>query len=274
MRIGTVAIALVIALLSGNSASVEGQDVSTGDCQYEPGGTIRGVVVNDSTGVPVPRSHIYLFVGGSCRTTADFLGRFVINRVPSGTLRIETGFPGYRQFAPVTVEVTTGDTTDIELRLVPGGPLQDCRALPDCSALVDGGTGSAETDSIGFRVAALGTAIGLAWATVREEGGWYACIEGEPAAVRAALSERYSLVADADECGFRDGPSRNRLRHVETDRAAFRPRIGRVVEVNPRRRTVALSYYVAPLWAAGWDCDFERSSRGWRATICIATWVS
>jgi hypothetical protein len=270
--IGTLGL-LCFFCSSGRAAAQVAASASCGS----DGGTIRGVVVNDSTGVPVPASYIYLFLRGSCRATADALGRFVVHDVPAGTQRIETGSSGYRQFRPVNVQVIAGDTTHIELRLVPGGPLQDCRASPSCSAMTDGGSGSIRDEDAAFRLVALGTAIGLAWSTVGSDDRWYACLEDEQAPVFLALGERYGPVVGGEECQLpRDSTGRpaRQLRHTGTNHPAFRPRVDRVVEVVPGRRTVSLSYYVGPLWGAGWDCDFERTERGWRASLCIAVWVS
>lgn len=107
-----------------------------------------------------------------------------------------------------------------------------------------------------------------------DDAGWYACLDDESEAVRAALSERYGLVVSAEECELLRHPSGTRLRHTEINRPAFQPAIDRVVEVNAWRRTVSIAYYVDPEWAAGWDCDFERTDRGWWATICVETWES
>jgi hypothetical protein len=257
--------------------SAQAQEGREGNCGATAGGTVRGVVVNDSTRVPVAGSYIYLFVRGNCGTRTDALGRFTVHDVPSGTQRIETGGPGYRQFRPINVEVIAGDTTGIELRLVPGGPLEDCRALPNCAPLIDGGSGAIQDEDASLQLVAMGTAIGLAWSIVGGNEPWYACLPDEPRPVFAGLSERYSPVASSEECELpRDssGRSARQMRHIATNRPAFQPRIDRVLELTSGRRTVSLSYYVGPLWAAGWDCDFERAERGWRATICVATWVS
>jgi hypothetical protein len=267
-------LSLALIFFSGRGAIA--QAVPPAHCGSADGGSIRGVVVDDSTGVPVAGAYIYLFVRGGCRTTTDGLGRFVVHSVPSGTQRIETGGPGYRQFRPITVEVVAGDTAHIGLRLVPGGPLDDCRSLPSCSPLTEGGLAVLPDEDPAFRLVALGTAIGLAWPTVGNDH-WYACIQDEEQAVSMALSERYSPVVDAVECELpadSSGRPLRQIRHVSTGRPAFRPRVDRVVEVIPGRRTVSLSYYVGPLWGAGWDCDFEQTDGGWRATLCIATWVS
>lgn len=274
-RIRVTCCAGLCALICG-LGTVDAQAVPQGDCGYEPGGTVRGVVVDDSTGVPVARSHVYLFIGEGCRTAADGLGRFVVRRVPSGVQRIETGSTGYRPFEPTGVTVVAGDTVDIELRLVPGGPLEDCRALPSCAPLVEDVAGEVADDDTGFRVVALGTAIGLAWSTVGGTERWHACLEEGSEAMLQALRARYSPVGDAASCELSSGPTgerAGRLRHVETDHPAFRPRIDRVVELNPSRRTVSLSYHVGPRWGAGWDCDFVRNGRGWRPTICVAAFV-
>lgn len=255
----------------------EGQRTPPVDCGTVDGGTIRGVVINASTRKPVSGSYIYLFIGPGCRADTDALGRFIVQGVPSGPQRIQTGSTGYRQFTPVTVEVAAGDTSYVELQLDPGGPLEDCRALPECAPLVDGGSAVSLSEDDNFRVVALGTAIGLAWETVAGNARWHACLENERAAVLDRMRDRFSAVVDFAECEIPDLaslPGARQMRHVATNSSAFVPRVDRIVELSPNRRTVALSLYVGPRWGAGWDCDFERTELGWRATLCNATWVS
>lgn len=268
---------LAVTMFVGFPAVAAAQTAGTGDCGYETAGTVRGVVVNDSTGAPVPGSYIYLFLTPDCRARTDALGRFVVRGVPPGTHRVETGMSGYRRFVPIDVAVMAGDTTYVELRLEPGGPLDDCRALAACSLLLERGSLPADNDDFGFRVVALGTAIGLAWRTVSTDGRWFACVQDEPKVVLETLGDRYSPVADAESCEIGADPSgaqHHRLLHVATTRPAFQLLIEGVVMLSRTRRTVSLGYVFGPHGGAGWDCDFVRTEQGWRATLCIQTWES
>lgn len=247
-------------------------------CGSELGSVVQGVVVNDSTDVPVSRALIYLFVQGRCSTYAGPLGRFILEGVPPGDLRIEASAGGYRQFFPITLEAAAGDTTHVELRLVPGGPLEDCRALAECAPLTEVPFQPLSSDpAVSFRVTALGTAIGLAWPTVGVPEPWYACFDEESSDVLESLAERFPLIVGAGECELpvdELGRRARQMRHIGSNRPAFRPRVEQVETVSPGRRTVALSFYVGPLWAAGWDCDFVSTDQGWRPTLCRSTWVS
>jgi hypothetical protein len=265
---------LPLALSLASSVSVAAQAAPPVHCGVAGGGSIRGVVVDDSTGVPVADAYIYLFVRDYCTTKTDGLGRFVVHSLPLGSQRIETGGPGYRQFQPISVDVLAVDTTLIELRLVPGGPLEDCRASPSCSPLTEGGLDVLSDEDAAFRLAALGTAIALAWPTVGGDERWYACVQDEQQAVTMALRERYRPVVDGVECDDPADRPLPQMRHISTGRPAFQPRVNRVVEIIPGRRTVSLSYYVGARWGARWDCDFEMTERGWRPTLCIAIGVS
>lgn len=268
---------LAVLLFVGLPAAAAAQTAGTRDCGHENGGTVQGVVVNDRTGVPVSRSYVYVYLQRVCHTATDALGRFVMQHVPAGTHRVVTSASGYRSAVPVFVDVTSGDTAYIEPRLVPGGPLDDCRAKANCSRLLERGSVESDLDDFGFRLVALGTAIALAWETVTAEERWFACLKDEPDAVLDALRDRYGPVAEAEKCEVRaDSPGRYgpRLLHVDTARPAFQPYIENIAVLGLSRRTVSLAYFYGPHGGEGWDCDFERTDHGWRPTLCIDTWVS
>lgn len=277
MRMNSLACCVGLVMLALHPGIGEAQATPTANCGADPGGTILGVVVNDSTDVPIPSTFVYPFVRGRCPATGDDLGRFVLEGVPAGEVRLEASMAGYRQFFPKSFQVAVGDTTHVELRLVPGGPLEDCQALPECAPLTAATSVSGAVPDAGFRVTALGTAIGLAWSTVGGRDPWYACLEEESTEVTRSLSERFAFIVGASDCELpvdESGRPARQMRHVESGRPAFRPRVGRAQMVAPGRQTVSLSYYVGPLWAAGWDCDFLSTEEGWKPTLCRPTWVS
>ncbi len=242
-----------------------------------PGVTIRGVVVNDSTGVPVSGSRVYGEPGRDCRTVTDDFGRFVLSGMPAGSIRIYVSAAQYKPINPLWLDVEVGATETVEIRLVEGGPLRDCRAVPACALLVDGEPVAGMDDAAALRLAALGTVIGLVWGEVTDGEHWYACLDEESLDLLPALSERYSPVVSHTECELPEGPlgsEPRRMRHAATGSPAFGLTIDRITEPLPNRRAVRLSYYVGPLWAAAWECDVERGPRGWRPTLCIVRWIS
>lgn len=276
LRRRTVRCLAVIALVgvpSGSSA----QRAGSADCGYEAGSIVQGTVVNDSTGAPVQAQlHIDL-PRGHCFATTDALGRFTLHHIPPGTHRVGTTVAGYRPFIPVAVPVTLGDTAYVELRLTPGGRLEDCRAEVSCSVLLERGSVSADSADADFRLVALGTAIGLAWQTVAKDGRWYACLKDELKAHEEALRDRYGPVAEAESCEIRADPSwmyGPRMLHIDTMRPAFQPIIEDILILSPMRRTVTLGYFYAPHGGEGWECDFVQTEQGWRATVCIESWIS
>jgi hypothetical protein len=184
-------------------------------------------------------------------------------------LRFDAGHPGYREFGRLDAEVAPGDTLDIELRLRPGGPLEDCRVDPQCSVLVSPApSGLAEDEA--FRLLAYGTVIALDWTNIGTNR-WYACVLEESRAVLVALEERYRPVVPDTECELPLAEMRGsaKLRHAQTGAPAFRAQIERTSPLSPDRRTVFLTRYVGPRSAAFWRCEFERVAMGWQPTVCV-----
>src|SRR5262249_4466751 len=89
-------------------------------------GVIHGTVRDDSTGAAVDGSWVAL-IWPDCTTRADAAGRFRFERLPPGSIQIDAGHSGYRQFSRVVATVTAGQTTEVVLRLRAGGPVEDCR---------------------------------------------------------------------------------------------------------------------------------------------------
>jgi hypothetical protein len=123
-----------------------------------------------------------------------------------------------------------------------------------------------------FRVATLTTAIAIAWPHVASGAPWAACIEERSAAVIAVLRDRYGPIAYSGQCSVtqEDDPQlRVRVRLAQGGAPAFFVHVDDVVEISEDHRTAIVQYVVAPLWAEGWRCRFERKAESWEPTECV-----
>jgi len=281
MRVSTgtgVAIAVFGALLCVALAELPAQAQAAGviQCDSPGGSTIAGLIVDDSTGRPIPRSRVHLLFS-TCSATADDLGRFRFVDVAAGRQRIHATHPGYRTLAPLDTVVVAGDTLALVFRLRSGGPIEDCRVDAACAALL-GQSGLQSLDSEErFRLAAYATIIANRWSTVAGDERWYACVEESSTAVLSELAERYGRVASLDQCHrvVADPEDRSpRLMHVDSGLPAYAIAIDRVRPLPGDRRSASISWHVGPLWAAGWECIFEDARSGWQPLLCVLTWES
>lgn len=279
VRTGTgVAIAVLEAVLCVALADLPAQAQATRAIQCEsPGGsTITGLIVDDSTGKPIPRSRVHLLFS-TCSATADELGRFQFADVAAGRQRLHATHPGYRTLAPLDTVVAAGDILELVFRLRSGGPIEDCRVHAPCAELLR----QSELESLDseerFRLAAYATIIANTWNTVAGDVRWYACVEESSTAVLSELAERYGQVASLDQCHrvVADPEDRSpRLMHIDSGLPAYAMAIDRVRPLPGERRSASISYHVGPLWAAGWECVFEDASSGWQPRLCVLAWQS
>lgn len=267
MRLATLLVAFAALVSTSGGAAAQ----YTRACDATYGATIRGIVVNDSTGERVPDVWIHAIGGPYCRTTSDEFGRFALQRVRPGTVAIIAGSPEYRR-RRIEVVVRDGDTTSVELRLVPGSDIDDCRAVPECAAILDADLALLSNDTLDLRLALLTTAIALAQHADRRQKNWHACLGDEPEELVAALRAHYPLVVSADECGPRSESGRllENRRHMPTGSPAFQPHISAIRVIGPGRVQVGLMVSVGPRWGIGWTCRFVRVDR-WRPTGCEVT---
>lgn len=269
-----IRVGMTAALLATAAANGGAQFASVVRCEEGGNGVVSGVLLDDSTEVGIGDGWVYLYE--NCRARSDGSGRFVLSGVSPGERRFGAGARGYREFRPVVHSVSDADTTKVQIRLRAGGPLEDCRADPECAPLVEGGNGPLD-EADGLRLVAYGMIIALAWETVSEGEPWVACLAGGTDHILEALRERYPAVAPDNECalGGAEGERlRRRMTHSPTGSQAFLLSIDGVREDDPAHRSASLSYVVGPLWANGWDCEFSRTDRGWRPTLCSLVWES
>lgn len=85
--------------------------------QIVPRATIKGRVIDDSTGAPLPLTNVFL-ANSTIGTAADAEGRFVLKGVPLGTQQIIASIVGY-VLETWTFRVTDTSANEIEFRLRP-----------------------------------------------------------------------------------------------------------------------------------------------------------
>lgn len=244
------------------------------DCGAADGGAISGAVVNDRTGDGVEGSWVVILSSG-CRTMSDARGRFGFAGVEPGSLGLDAGKAGYRNFRHHAVTVSAGRASDVVLRLIPGGPLGDCRALPACAPVLASPPTNDDPEQA-FQLLAHGVAIAIAWSSMGDDARWHVCVDGVSSWVKQELAGRYGPVAAKDECELKadeNGWSRL-LHHRPSGRRAFHIAVRNVVELPLDRRRASVSYMAGSLWGEGWDCEFRRVSSSWEPVVCQRMWES
>jgi hypothetical protein len=230
-------------------------------------GVIQGIVRDDSTGMSIGGSWVVLIVP-FCRVVADSAGRFHFDRLPAGRIQIDAGHAGYRRFTRLLATVAAGQTTEVEIRLRPGGPVPDCRVNISCAHLLREPMLPGGNEEEQFRLAAYVTTIAIAWKDVAREPGWFACVDDDSPRVMQELKKRFEHVAAAADCTLSTSV-RDRISHAPTGSPAFHLRIGTAEQIGSGRKRAQLSYTIGGLWGEGWRCDFERISGTWRAALCV-----
>jgi hypothetical protein len=231
---------------------------------------VRGVVIDDSTGKPVAGARVHLLMS-FCNANADGLGQFVFRDVRSGNERIEAGHTGYLRLSPFSIAVSPPDTIVLELRLRPGGPLEQCRVHPACARLLEPPKAGALSDGERFRLAALSTTIAIAWPSVASVTPLHACVEEASAAVIAQLADRYGPVAPRGQCAIPGDrwDTGARVRHTPTGEPGFFVTVRGVQDVGPYRKTALLVFNRGRLSGQGWECMFELSAQVWTPLQCV-----
>jgi len=81
-------------------------------------GKIAGIILDKSTGVPLPGANIVV-VGTNMGTVSDEEGNFVILNVPPGQYALRASFLGYAQMIVQEVDVRIDQTTRVDFKLQP-----------------------------------------------------------------------------------------------------------------------------------------------------------
>lgn len=195
-RHGALAILGLFAALSAASAQGEHRPAT---------GTVRGVVINDSTRRPIPWRAVTIDDAVQRYTSTDTLGRFELRELPSGRVEVRALDGGFRRFAPVPVAIVPDSVVDVMLRLRAEYLVADCAEVARCAALLAprAGVTASLSDTEQLEEAAWRTALALArWdSTVR----WVPCAEVRDASVLRALRSRVPT-----RCPRRSAASRSR----------------------------------------------------------------
>lgn len=239
-------------------------------------GVVRGIVVNDSTEQPVRHRAVFL-VDTDCTTLTDSAGRFELRGVPTGKYRFSVAPLGYRRFTPLAVDVSGATPVVLEARLRPENRVADCRELPECAPILQATQileGLADPERLrqaAFRTA-VATIVGEGWRL----GEFIACVEEPNARIMDALRAIIPKLAPASECALsaeRGTGNRPALAHTPTGERAIAFKLVSTDQVGDRA-TVHLSYYVGPLYGAGWTCKFARERGEWVPRSCQMNRIS
>jgi carboxypeptidase family protein len=246
------------------------------DCPYDPrGGVVKGRVLNDSTGKPIPRRGVML-VGFMCVAVTDSNGEFAFQRVRAGEYYLKPGELGYRRFPPVRVDLASDTTLEIDLLLRPENLLADCQEIPHCRDLL----AVRDTDSFlspdeALRATALRTTIALTAAGEDSAPRWVACIEDSSAAVLLALHRNFPNALGIGECIIDvRAHQRTAVTARGTDSPARLFSIDSITINGVDRAWSNTHFYAGPLWAEGWSCAYVREDDEWIPTSCKMTWIS
>jgi hypothetical protein len=239
------------------------------------GGSLRGLIRNDSTDAPIAGVRIGIHQQGDarCATRTDSGGRFEMGLLPAGPYRLLVlGGSDYRGPVSIPVEIRADSTTDVAVRLQPWSLLGECRKRAACASLVDSPPEDHSSLSQAERLteSVLRTSIALAGWTPQAE--WVPCAVVASEAVLAALRGRVPALAPASDCGASDPARESGFVHAPTGVPAWHFEVVDVglagTEILARSRS---SDGLRGL--TSWTCRFARAGAGdyWIARHCVVT---
>ena len=246
------------------------------DCpRNSRGALVKGRVINDSTGKPIPRRGV-MFVGVACFALKDSSGEFGFERVEGGQYYLTAGDLGYRRFHPVPLNLAGDTTVDVTIRLRPENLLADCEQVAHCRDLVAiRDTSSSLSVDESLRETALRTTIGLTAAETDSAPRWVPCIDDPSPAVLATLQRHIPNAVGLDRCNV-EVRMRSRVavtvRGTNAEARLFK--VDSIAMDGDHRAWANTHFYVGPLWAAGWRCAYGRDSGVWKPISCTMTWIS
>ena len=275
--------AMLTAVVASLAGSLGAQGTPRTHCSEGTVGsaTVQGRMIDDA-GAPVADRGVGLEEASgaaSCATSTDSAGRFAFQQLPAGSYQLSFGSLGLARMAPLAFELAEGGTVALEIPTVRENAIEECARLTHCVTIISQLT-EAEwrgDDARSLEALALRVSLAIAGETW-EELQWVACIDAVP----SLLDELRPLHADvvpSDECRARDVAAqsvspRGRVEHIPTGRPA---RIIHAPAIGVRSRsevTFSISYTVASLWGAGYDCTAVRVGERWVPRSCTMTWVS
>lgn len=237
------------------------------------GGTIRGVLLDDSTREPITGRPVYLKSAG-CPVLTDSLGRFEIHPIPPGGYEVAVADGRYRRFQPVAVEIRADSVVELDFRLRPENLVADCRDIERCASLLDvrAGLPAELTEAERMEEAAWRTSIALAGTSW--DSDWVPCADVANERVHRALKARIPPLAPTSECEVAE-PAAGRARLIH--RPSGSP--ARLVKLTSIEETIGgavmkSSFYAGPRWGGGWTCRLSREDGDWIAQWCGVDWIS
>lgn len=245
-------------------------------------GSIAGNLIPDSAGIRLERA-IYV-TGPYCFGLADSTGRYELKGLPPGTYQLEVGSIGTREVRPIAVRVGPDSVSRIDIHLQPENRVLDCLAETVCAAALaplDSQSRSRLSDQAQLLEIATRTTIAIS--------GFYTPQDGRPGALCVGIKaegplrplpqfvfqlirQRVGNVRNPSECTFIRRDHGGELR-TSDGLWAWSYSVEQPV-ITGQRVTLTSSYYVGPLWAAGWNCDYQREYTGWRPKSCRLDWIS
>jgi hypothetical protein len=287
-------ITVVLALFIGALAPLTAQ--TTRDCGSQPGSVLSGVVRNGATKEPLRSRGVHVVTAGrwSCMTASDSLGRFVMGGLPAGEYTLGVGNLGYRRFSPVKVVLTGADSQKVDIELQPGGPLEDCKAMPSCASWVVPVDAPGLSEEELFELAAFRLAVVLTRKRPELPLTRYMCVASS-GNVLQALRNEYARTVSVTDCSLDTSVQRREaaMRYNRTGEAAIllivegqtgganSPIDARVLlrRQTPRSysdtiREIQLGHYVGPLSSEGWTCVLRKTGGAWVPESCVMDWIS
>lgn len=85
---------------------------------FAQNGIISGVVLDETNGLTIPGANISI-KELNLSSTSDFEGKFIFRNVPPGTYEMNFSFVGYQSKAVSDVIVTSNETTNLSITLIP-----------------------------------------------------------------------------------------------------------------------------------------------------------
>lgn len=231
----------------------------------QPGGTILGRLLNDSTGEPVSERGVLL--GGDniewCVARTDSAGRYSFHHIPAGQYELHVGGLGYRRVRPIAVNIAGDTVMPIDVRMRPENGVADCLELAHCAELlrVEPRQGVL-SDSQQIRETVFRTTIALAFAESDSLASWIPCIDESSPRVIEQLRTRIHTVVHVSQCvGVfpRDRVTGSDARRFRIEHMSIFPGDSAVVESG---------YQANPVHGTGWRCRYLRARR----LACYLVW--
>lgn len=273
---------LLSACASSSTARFQGSppEDACGSSDHDSG-TIEGHLIADSAGILLRRG---VHVDGLwCVTVADSAGQYRLTGLAPGEHMLGVGDLGVRKVRPIPVRVGPDSTTVVDIHLRPENLILDCQQDSHCAAILaplDDSLRQSLTVDEQVLELALRTAVAVSGFAVDDSSRPGAlCVGADSGRSSSALSERVlraigtrlPTARQATECKVARDQGGD-LRTPEGLWAWFYK--AEVHVIAESLATSTSSYYVGPLWAAGWLCTYRHGRLGWRPTSCRLTWIS